>query len=267
MRKILYGLTLIMALIMCFTLLFFSVLKFDRDSIYENHKDEIDAFVLEERANGSIKSDEELKEEATNNIIYQTLMVLQMYYSSNDVVYDEENNAIESVNDYEAIMLDVYRIKEKGIRYTDLANSIRNQIDYDIKLNKAIKASTGKGDLKIFFEHWQNPLPMITVFLLVALIFASAVLVVVRSVRGIFEKKRNKLLTISIFGIIISLAIILMPFVFTKNIDLASIVNLNQFFRVFLMNVKSTSVCIYCGIGFLVCTGFTIFAKFFSYSK
>lgn len=267
MRKVLYGLTLIIALVMCLTLLFFPVLKFDRDSIYENHQDEIDAFVLDELANGSSKTKEELEEEAVNNIIYQTLMVLQMYYSSNDVVYDEDNNVIESTNDYEAIMLDVYRIKEKGIRYTDLANSIKNQIDYDVKINNAIKEATGKGDIKLFFEHWQNPIPMIVIFLLVALIFASAVLVIVRSVRGIFERKRNKLLAISIFGTLISLALFLMPIIFTKNIDLTAIDNLNQFVRVFIMNIKVTSVCIYCGIGFLVCTLLTIFARFFSYSK
>lgn len=267
MKKFLYGITLILAIIMCFTLLFFPILTFNRDAIYENHQEDIDAYILEEKESGSQKTDEELKEEAINDVIYQTLMVLQMYYESNDVVYDEDNNSIESSNDYEAMMLDVYRIKEKGIKYTDLANSIKNQIDYDIKLNKAIKEATGKGDLKLFFDNWQNPIPMMLVFLLVGLEFACAVLVIIRSLKGIFEKKRNKLMTISIFGVLVSLMLLLMPVVFKAKIDFSAIDNVNLFVQVFIMNVEGTTVCYYCGIGFLVCLVLSIFAKFFRYSK
>lgn len=267
MKKFLYGITLILAVVMCFTLLFFPILSFNREAIYDNHQDEIENYILEEKENGSIKTDEELKEEAINNIIYQTLTVLQMYYESNDVVYDEDNNSIESTNDYEAIMLDIYRIKEKGIKYTDLANSIKNQIDYDIKLNKAIKEANGKGDLDLFFANWQNPIPMMLVFLLVALEFACAVLVIIRSIKGIFEKKRNKLLTISIFGVAVSLMLLLMPVIFKTNLEFASVDNVNQFIQIFLMNVEGTSVCYYCGIGFVICFALSIFAKFFRYSK
>ena len=61
----------------------------------------------------------------------------------------EDGNMIESGNDNEAIMFDVVRLKNKGIKYTDLANSIKNQFDYNIKLNKAIQAYNGKMDMKM----------------------------------------------------------------------------------------------------------------------
>lgn len=267
MKKFLYGINLILAVVMCFTMLFFPILRFDSDAIYDNHQEVIDAYVKSEIDAGNTKSQEELKEEAINDIIYQTLTVLQMYYSSDDVVYDEDNNEIESNNDYEAMMFDMYRIKEKGIKYTDLANSIKNQIDYDIKLNKAIKDATGKGDLKLFFANWANPIPMILVFLLVAFIFASAVIVIIRSIKGIFEHKHNKLIRISAFGVGISFVLLMLPVIFKSEIDFSTIDNANVFIKIFLMNVRGTSVCYYSGIGFLICLGLSIFAKFFRYSK
>lgn len=267
MKKFLYGITMILAIVMCSSLLFFPILEFDSDAIYNNHQVDIDNYVLEEQTNGSNKTAEELKEEAINNIIYQTLITLQMYYNSNDVVYDEDNNAIESTNNYEAIMMDVYRIKEKGIKYTDLANSIKNQIDYDIKVNQLIKDLNGKGDMKLFFANWQNPLPMMLVFILIALEFACAVLVIIRSIKGIFEKKRNKLFTITLFGVMVSMLLLMLPTIFKTEIEFATVDDLNQFVKILLMNVKGTSVCYYCGIGFVVSLGISLFAKFFKYSK
>lgn len=38
-----------------------------------------------------------------------------MYYSTNDVVFDEDGNMIESGNDNEAIMFDVVRLKIKAL--------------------------------------------------------------------------------------------------------------------------------------------------------
>ena len=47
-------------------------------------------------------------------------------------------------------------------------------------------------DFKVFFTYWYNPILMIALVLLIALEFACALLLIVRSVKGILEKKRNK---------------------------------------------------------------------------
>ncbi|MEI3527682.1 MAG: hypothetical protein V8R15_06660 [Bacilli bacterium] len=178
MKKIFYGITLVLAVAMCFSLLFFPILKFDLDKVYSNHQEEIEKYISDNE--NLDKSYEELKEEGINEIIYNTCIALQMYYSTNDVVFDEDGNMIESGNDNEAIMFDVVRLKNKGIKYTDLANSIKNQFDYNIKLNKAIQAYNGKMDMKMFFDNWANPFPMLAIVILIALEFACAVLVVIR---------------------------------------------------------------------------------------
>lgn len=65
-------------------------------------------------------------------------------------------------------------------------------------MNKAIQAYNGKMDMKMFFDNWANPFPMLAIVILIALEFACAVLVVIRSIKGILEKKKNKLFRISI---------------------------------------------------------------------
>lgn len=42
MKKIFYGITLVLAVAMCFSLLFFPILKFDLDKVYSNHQEEIE---------------------------------------------------------------------------------------------------------------------------------------------------------------------------------------------------------------------------------
>ena len=263
MKKIFYGITLVLAVAMCFSLLFFPILKFDLDKVYSNHQEEIEKYITE---NENIdKSYEELKTEGINEIIYNTCIALQMYYSTNDVVFDEDGNMIESGNDNEAIMFDIVRLKNKGIKYTDLANSIKNQFDYNIKLNKAIKAYAGKMDMKMFFDNWANPFPMLIIVILIALEFACAVLVGIRSIKGILEKKKNKLFRISVFGIAISAELLLMPVIFKTNINASEVTNINDFVGIFVMNVKGTSVCYYCGIGFIISTALAILTKFLKY--
>ena len=41
MKKVFFGITLVLAIAMCFSLLIFPVLKFDTDAIYNNHQEEI----------------------------------------------------------------------------------------------------------------------------------------------------------------------------------------------------------------------------------
>ena len=69
MKKIFYGITLILSVGMCLSLLFFPILKFDRKAIYNNYQDEIKKYVSQNIL--SNKSFDELEEEAINDIIYQ----------------------------------------------------------------------------------------------------------------------------------------------------------------------------------------------------
>ena len=264
MKKIFYGITLILSVGMCLSLLFFPILKFDRKAIYNNYQDEIKKYVSQNIL--SNKSFDELEEEAINDIIYQICISLQMYNDSNDIVFDEDGNKIESGNDYEAIMFDVYKLKEKGIKYTDLANSIKNQFEYDIELFKVIKEAKGKADWKIFFDNWINPLPMTFLVILIAFEFACGVLLIIRSMKGISEKKRNKVFLISILGTVVSIGLLLMPAIFKTDISLSEVNNINQYVNIFAMNVNGTSVCYACLICFGISTILAFVAKFLRYN-
>ncbi len=263
MKKVFFGITLVLAIAMCFSLLIFPVLKFDTDAIYNNHQEEINLYIEENKDTG--KSLEELKTEAVNEIIYNTCIALQMYSSNNEVVFDEDGNMIESGNDNEAIMFDLVRLKNKGIKYTDLANSIKNQFDYNIQLLKAIKNYSGKMDFKLFFDNWSNPFLMLLIVILVALEFACAILIIIRSIKGILEKKKTRLLRISVFGIGISAILLLMPVIFKSDIPAMEVNNVNDFVGIFLMNVRGTTICYYCGIGFAISTILALITKLLKY--
>ena len=74
MKKIFYGITLVLAVAMCFSLLFFPILKFDLDKVYSNHQEEIEKYISDNE--NLDKSYEELKEEGINEIIYNTCIAL-----------------------------------------------------------------------------------------------------------------------------------------------------------------------------------------------
>ncbi len=265
MKKIIYAITLVLAIAMCLCLIFFPVMKFNREAIYRNHKDEIDLYISENLDSG--KTEEELKESGINDIIYQVCLALQIYSDTHDVVYDEDGNPIGSSNDNEAIMFDLNRIKENGIKYTDLANGIKNQCSFDIELYKAIKAADVDKPLKTFFAYWCNPFPLIIIAIFIAFEFACAFLVIVRSIKGINEKKRNKLLRISIFGAAISICLLVMPAIFTTDLSGIEEFDFASYIKMFLMNIEGTIVVYYCGIGFLICIGLAIFSMFFRYQR
>lgn len=262
MKKALFGITLIIGIGICLSLLFFPILEFNRDAIYEHHKEEIEQIILEDT--DVTKTYDEKKEAVINDIIYNVCTYLQMYTKSNDVVYDENGNPIESGNDNEAIMFDIYKLKEDGIKYTDLAKSIKNQCEYDINLYKALKSS-GKVDFKVFFKNWYNPLLMIGMVLLIALEFACAFLLVIRSIKGVLEKKRNKVLIISVFGVAISILLMFFGTIFKSNLELSTMSSINDFVKLFAMSVKGTIVCKYCALAFLASTAVSVGAKFMKY--
>lgn len=262
MKKALFGITLIIGIGLCLALLFFPVLEFDRDAIYEHHKEEIELIISEDT--DETKTYEEKKDAVINEIIYNICTYLQMYTKSNDVVYDENGNPIESGNDNEAIMFDIYKIKEDGIKYTDLAKSIKNQCEYDINLYKALKEE-GSVNFKTFFEYWYNPFLMIFMVILIALEFACAVLLVIRSIKGVLEKKRNKVLIISIFGVAVSILLMFFGTVFNTKLELSTMSTINDFVKLFAMSVKGSIVCKYCAIAFLGTTAVSVCAKFMKY--
>ena len=68
MKKALFGITLIIGIGICLGLLFFPILEFDRDAIYEHHKEEIEQIILEDT--DETKTYEEKKESTINEIIY-----------------------------------------------------------------------------------------------------------------------------------------------------------------------------------------------------
>lgn len=262
MKKALFGITLVIGIGICLALLFFPVLEFNRNAIYRHHKDEIEQMISEDTDES--KTYDEKKDAAINEIIYNICTYLQMYTKSNDVVYDENGNPIESGNDNEAIMFDIYKLKEDGIKYTDLAKSIKNQCEYDVNLYKSLKAS-GKVDFKVFFKYWYNPFPMIGIVILIAMEFACAFLLVTRSIKGVLEKKRNKVLIISIFGVVISIVLTMFGTIFNSNLELSSLTSINDFVRLFAMSVKGSAVCMYSTLAFLASTVVAVCAKFMKY--
>lgn len=264
MKKICYGISLIIAIAMCLSLLIFPILKFNREEIYDNHKEYIDNYVADQLANhpNNQKSSEELKEEGIDDAIYMIIAALQLYYKADDTAGNlEGSGSIDIVDLSDAIKNDFYRLKTKGIKYIDLANSIKNQFEYDIELGREIKELTGKSNMKLFFENWCNPFPTITLVLIIAFEFAAAVIVIIRSIKGILGKKKTKLFRMSLFGLIISLILLMMPIVFKRHVDIAN-VSVNDFVPIFAMNVQGTIVCYYYAIGFAISLILSFVTKF-----
>ena len=262
MKKAFFGITLIIGIGICLGLLFFPILEFDREAIYENHKEEIENEIVSDI--DETKTYEEKKDAVINEIIYNVCGYLQMYTKSNDIVYDEDGNEIESGNDNEAIMFDLYELKEDGIKYTDLAKGLKNQFEYNLNVYKVLKKN-GNLNLKVLFDSWYNPFPMLGLVLLIALEFACCFLLIIRSVKGVLEKKRNKVLIISLFGAVISVVLLFLSTIFKTNIELIEVNSTAQFVRLLAMSIKGTMVCKYAFIAFLASTMLSIVAKFMKY--
>lgn len=270
MRKILYGITLILSIAMCLSLLIFPILKFDREAISNNHQDEINEYIAAYRAAQEKDplleplSDEELKEDKINEIIYVICTSLQIYYNTpiTDIEVDEEG-IIRVSSDGSAIVFDIERMKEKGIKYTDLVNSIKNQIEYNSLLSKAIKKQYGKSNNKVFFANWSNPIPMIVLVILIALEFAGAVLIIIRSIKGILGIGKIKIVRMAVFGLVISIGLLLMPLIFKQHIVISEITKLSEYVNLFAMNVKGSGLCYYYLVAFILCGGLAFIAKFF----
>lgn len=257
-----YGINLIIGILICFAMLFFPVFEFNPDKIYKHHQEEIDAMIAFDTNVG--ESYEEKKEKYINEVIYNCCIALQMYRSSNDVVYDEDGNIIDSGNDNEAMMLEIYQIKEDGIKLTDITKSIKNTIKYDINLFKAMKDS-GNINWGQYFEYWTNPLLTITLALIWAFQLGCGIFLIIRSVKGVKEKPKTNILGISIFGIISVFVLIMIPVILKKDLSLMSVDSINSFVRLFAMSINVSMITIGCGIGYLIACITAIVSKILKY--
>ncbi len=258
MKKIFYGITLVIGIGICLALLFFPILEFDRDAIYKHHKDEIEEAIALDTSES--KTYEEKKDAAINEIIYNTCIVLQMYKRQTDVVFDENGNAIDAGSDTESMMFDIYALKEDGIKYTDLINSVKNQINWDIALYKSLKVQ-GKVDSKVFFDNWSNPLLMILILIFVACEFVCGVILIIKSYRGIEDKKRNETIVVSICGIVVTTIILCLGLIFRTKEPVENLNSINDFVKLLSMNLKGTTILILSLIGFGVSVGLGIAHK------
>lgn len=235
MKKYFYGITLIIGIISCLVLLFFPVLEFDENAIYLHHQQEIEhAILLDTDLN---KSYEEKKNEAINEIIYNTAISLQMYNKTTQVVFDEDGNMISSGSSNELIMYDVYRLKEKGIKFSNILTSIKNQIDWNSSLKSTLKHLNN--DMSLYQQLKANPLILIFIASLILIAIICSIILIIQSIKAINEKTTNYLIT-SIIGTASTLLIIISKFIFKTNLGLEQISKAKEFSLLFSMNTTSS---------------------------
>ncbi len=261
LRRIFFGLSLFISIAMCLSLVVFPILEYDKNNIQRNNQEFINQYI-EENKNGEI-DEETLKREAIQIIIDSTSINLQLFGNVEGLIQNENGEWISLGIDYELRDFELDRLRSKGIKYRDLANGIKNQIKYDIELNNLLKNNfeiTKKEKNNMFFAAWINPIPFIGIVILIALEFASAFLVIIRSIKGIMGKKKTKLLTISIFGCVMSFLLLILPKIVNKGITSNSLPN--NYVGAFIGGIKGSNICYYCFFGFAICVIISIMTKF-----
>ncbi len=263
LKKSLFGISLVLAIAMCFALLIFPILKYDKEVVQKNNTEFINQYIEDNKDKGTQEEKEILTEDAVNSFINQISNNLQIY-GNVTIQYeqDENGNLIYNGVDSELQMFELDRLRNKGIKYKDLASGIKNQISYDNELRKILKNNsdlTNKEKNQYFFQAWINPIPFIFIVILIALEFACAFLVIVRSIKGIMEKRKTKLLAISIFGCVVSLFLLVLPTLFSKQT--VTTILPNNSVSLFISSVRGTGLCYYYFIGFAICIVISIFTK------
>lgn len=245
-KKAYYGITLTIAIGLCIALVCFPILKYNKDSVNKNAGFVVDTYIK----TGYTES------ESINMTIDDISKALQIYGNL-------DNYIIDGSVDYELLDMTLNRLRTKGIKYIDLVSGIKNQLEYNSNLRKELKADetlTRKEKSAQLKANRINPFTFITLVILVALVFASAFLIVIRSIKGILELKKVKLFRISLFGSIVSLALILLPYIFKKQIT--EIIYPSQYVNLFISCVSGSALCYYYFFGFLLCLILSIIAKF-----
>lgn len=261
LRKICFGISLILSIAMCVAFLCFPVMQFDRNSVEKNNQAFIDAYTKEYEQEAT---EEELRQEAINSIIDSTNAYLQIHGNVGEFVQNENGEWVNQGVDEELREQELERIRTKGIKYRDLANGIKNQFKYDINLYNSLKNNvdaSNKQKTSVFFQMWINPFPFTGIVLLLSLEFASAFLVIIRSIKGILEKRKTKLLTISIFGCLMSIFLLLLPKLSSKGMiqNMAS----KEYIGVFVSSIKGSMLVYYSFFCFAVCAIMGLFTKIF----
>lgn len=257
LRKICFGISLILSIAMCLSFLIYPVMEFERDSVEKHNPVAINAYI--ESYEGEA-SEEELIQEAINSIIDGTTAYLQIHGNVGEFVEDENGKWVNKGIDIELREQELERIRTKGIKYRDLANGIKNQCTYDIKVYnivKNIEDATNSQKSAAFFEMWINPFPFIGIVLLISLEFASALLVAIRSIKGMIGKKKTKLLPIAIFGCLMSLFLLRLPKFYGNEMDVSNHT------AEFIFNIKGTGVVYYSFFAFIACIVIAILTKIF----
>lgn len=260
LRKIFFAISLVLSIAMCLALLTFPIMKYDPDVVEQRNQTFINQYIEEHRGEAS---EEVLRAEAIDIIIDSISANLQIHGNVGELIQNENGEWINSGIDEELRNLELERLRNHGIKYRDLANGIKNQCTYDKNLYNILKNNneiTRMERKQLFFQAWINPIPFIVIVLLIALEFASAFLVIIRSVKGIMGKRKTKLLAISIFGCAMSLFLLVLPTLFSK--EMVEDILPNNYIGLFITNIRGTGLCYYYFIGFAICTVLAIFTKF-----
>ena len=236
-KKAYYGITLIIAIGLCFALVCFPVLKYNKDSINKNARFLINTYIEKGYT----------ENESIDLTIDEISKALQIF--GNIDAYKEDGSV-----DYDLLNMTLSRLRNKGIKYIDLVSGIKNQVEYNSKLRKALKADetlTRKEKSAQLKANRINPFTFITLVITIALVFASAFLIIIRSIKGLLELKKVKLFRISLF---------MLPYIFKKQIT--EITYPSQYVNLFISCVSGSALCYYYFFGFLICLILSIIAKF-----
>ena len=220
-KKAYYGITLIIAIGLCFALVCFPVLKYNKDSINKNARFLINTYI---------------EKGYTEN-------------ESIDLTIDEISKALQIFGN-----IDAY--KEDG----SVSTPHNTHIEFLRKALKADETLTRKEKSAQLKANRINPFTFITLVITIALVFASAFLIIIRSIKGLLELKKVKLFRISLFGTIVSLGLIMLPYIFKKQIT--EITYPSQYVNLFISCVSGSALCYYYFFGFLICLILSIIAKF-----
>lgn len=245
-KKAYFGISLVIAIGLCLALLVFPVLKYDEKSVVKYSQTLVNSYMQEGYS----------EEDAIQLVIDEISMALQIYG-------DADSINSEDGFDKELLNMSLERIRKKGIKYIDLASGIKNQVEYNSKLRKALKADTtltNKDKKAILKAEKIDVFPFIGLVIFIALEFAAAFLIIIRSIKGILERRKTKLIRISIFGTVFSFCLIILPALFRKEITEIKVPS--DYIDLFISSVHGASLCYYCFFGFLTCLVLSIFAKF-----
>lgn len=257
LRKICFGISLILSIAMCFAFLIYPIVEFDRESVEKHNPVAINNYI--ESYEGEASEDEVIQQ-AINSIIDSNNAYLQIHGNVGELIEDEDGEWVYTGIDLELRDQELERIRTKGIKYRDLANGIKNQCTYDIKVYnivKSIEGATNSQKTSAFLEMWVNPFPFIGIVLLISLEFASALLVAIRSIKGMIGKKKTKLLPIAIFGCLMSLFLLRLPKFYGNEMDVSN------YTAEFIFNIKGTGVVYYSFFAFIACIVIAILTKIF----